>query len=105
MAATDAQQSCLADAEGFQAAVRASIMKKALSIIENPGSYTAGQLARAKSISQGQSMTSYYQEVASSTNVIASNITYDFVNRTVVSDISDAALDSQVATTVFTDLV
>ena len=104
MPATNAQQAALADAPGFQAQVRASIMKKALSIIENTGSYTAAQLARAKSIGQGQSLQAYYAAVAGGTNVVASAITYDFVTRTVVSDISDAALDSQVATTVFTDL-
>jgi hypothetical protein len=105
MAATNDQQSALAEATGFKAAVRASIMKKTINILENQGSFTAPQIARAKSIGQGQSLDSYYLAVAASTNVVASNVTYDFKNRTVVSDISDANLDSQVTTTVFTDLV
>lgn len=104
MAATNAQQAALAESFGFKAQVRASIFKKALAIIENPGSFTAPQIARAKSIGQGQALDSYYPAMAGSTNVVASNVTYDFVNRTTVSDISDAALDSQVTTTVFTDL-
>lgn len=105
MAATNDQQSALAEASGFKAGVRASIMKKILNILENQGSFTAAQIARAKSIGAGQALDPYYLAVAGSTNVVASNVTYDFKNRTVVSDINDANLDSQVATTVFTDLV
>lgn len=104
MAATNAQQAALAEATAFKAQVRASIMKKALSIIENQGSFSAQAIARAKSIGQGQALDAYYLALAGSTNLIASNITYDFVNRSVVSDVTDAQLDSQVNTTVFTDL-
>lgn len=105
MAATNVQQAALAEAGGFCASVRASIMKKALSIIENQGSYSAPQIARAKLIGAGQSLTIYYPALAGSTNVVASNVTYDFASRTVVTDISEANLDSQVYATVFQDLV
>jgi hypothetical protein len=104
MAATNAQQSALAASPGFKAQVKASVMKKALSIIENPGSYTAPQVAKAKAVVQGFISDIYYTAVASSTNVIASNITWDFTNACAVSDITEAALDSQVFTVVFTDL-
>lgn len=104
MAASNEQQSALAEAPGFRSKVRASIMKKALAIIENAGSYTAPQLARAKSICGGQGLDPYYLALASSTNVVASIVTFDFTHRTVVSDISEAALDSQVYAVVFTDL-
>lgn len=105
MAASNDQQSALAEATGFREAVRASIMKKMLNILENQGSFSAAQITRAKSIGNGQALDAYYLAVAGSTNVVASTISYDYHNRQVVSDISDAALDSQVATTVFTDLV
>lgn len=105
MAATNAQQSALAEAGGFRASVRASIMKKAISIIENQGSYNAAQIARAKLIAGGQPLDNYYLAMAGSTNVVASNVTFDFANRTVVSDITDLNLDSQIFTTVYTDLV
>jgi hypothetical protein len=104
MAATNAQQSALAEALGFKMQVRASIVKKAIAILEAQGSYTAPQIARAKSILNGQALDSYYLAMAGSTNIVASTVTYDFVNRTTVSDIAEAALDSQVYAVVFTDL-
>jgi len=104
MPATNAQQSALAEAPGFKAQVRASIVKKALAIIETPGSFSAPQIARAKLICGGQGLDVYYLALASSTNVVASTVTYDFLNRTVTSDISEAALDSQVYAVVFQDL-
>lgn len=106
MAATNAQQAALADSYTFRNSVKASAIKKAINILENQGSFSASQITKAKSVTNGGGIPdSYYACVAGSTNVVASNITYDFVNRTVVSDISDASLDSQVATTVYTDLL
>lgn len=118
MAATNDQQSALAEASGFQAQVRASIMKKAIAIIEDvaqngvigaplsgkTADYTNAAYLRAKSICGGQGLGPYYLALAGSTNVVASNVTYDFKNRSVVSDISDAGLDGQVFVIVFQDL-
>lgn len=107
MAATNLQMDQLANASTFQAKVRAAIFKKALAIIEDVRvggvNYNAAQNTRALSICRGQNVASYYEAMACSTNVIASNLTV--VNGETVSDISDAALDSQVYTVVFLDLV
>lgn len=105
MSATNYQQSAIADSVPFQNNIKASIIKKSLAIIEVPGGYTATQLSRAKQIISGQDTTQYFRPMASSANVVASNITYDFANRVVTSDISEASLDSQVYQVVFVDLV
>lgn len=107
MSATNLQMDQLSNGPTFQAKVRASIFKKALAIIEdvranNNLNFTAAQNTRAVSICRGQSLTGYYEVMACSTNVIASNLTV--VNGETLSDISDAALDSQVFTVIFLDL-
>lgn len=108
MAATNLQMDQLANAPTFQAKVRAAIFKKALAIIEDVRAnanvnYTAAQNTRALSICRGQNVSSYFEAMACSTNVIASNLS--LANGETVSDISDPALDSQVYTVVFLDLV
>jgi len=102
MAATDAQISCLADSPSFQNACRAAIVKIAAQILNGTsGQYTTPQISRARTLVVTQTFQGYYLALAASTNVVASNITFDFVNRVAISDISDADLDSQVLTTVF----
>lgn len=111
MAATNAQQSALSESIPFRAQVRASILKKALAIIEDVitngnVNYTAIQNARAKAIITGSLGSDIYiAAIAGSTNIIASNVTYDFINRTINSDITEASLDSQVYKVVFQDLL
>lgn len=118
MPATNLQMAQLAGATDFQAKVRSSIYKKALAILEDALAngtieapkqgqtphYAAAQVTRATSIGRGQSLDGYYGLMACSTNVIASAISVDGGGQT-VSDISDAALDSQVYTVVFNDVV
>src|ERR1035437_8958223 len=108
MAATNLQMSQLATGPSFKDKVLASIFKKALAIIEDVrangnANYTAAQNPRAVSLGRGQALDGYYGLIACSTNVIASTISV--VNGETVSDISDGALDSQVYTVVFQDLV
>lgn len=113
MSVSNLQLDQLSTGPTFQAKVRASIFKKALAIIEDVlahgvtptvgANYSAPQNTRALSICRGQSLTGYYEALACSTNVIASTL---FVsNGETQSDISDPALDSQVYTVIFLDLV
>lgn len=108
MAATNLQMDQLSNGPTFQAKVRAAVFKKALAIVDDVRvngnvNYTAAQKTRGVSICQGQNIVGYYGTLACSTNVIASTISV--VNGETLSDISDAALDSQVYTVVFQDLV
>lgn len=108
MAATNLQMDQLSNGPTFQAKVRASIFKKALAIIEDVlvnknQNFSAAQQSRAKSLFGGMPLAQYYSALACSTNIIVSNLTV--VGNEIVSDISDAALDSQVYTVVFQDLV
>ncbi len=115
-AGTNQQLYALSQGAQFQAAVSASIVKKAVAILDDvrqngtveaplptkTGNYTNAQRTRAFSIAMGQSLTPYILALACSTNVVAS--TLSVVNGQTVSDISDAALDSQVYTMVFQDM-
>lgn len=108
MTVTNGELNALSNSQTFQGRVRAAIYKKALAIVEdyraNPGgNYTAQQNARALTICQSGHIAPYYGPMACSTNVIASVLSV--ANGETVSDISDAALDSQVYTVVFQDLV
>ena len=110
MSATSSQIACLADSLVFQNKVRGLLFQKAIAIVDDyrtePGvNYSAPQNTRAVSICNGQSISQYYLPLAGSTNVTVSNITFDFDDRQVVSDISDASLASQIYQTVFQDLV
>jgi hypothetical protein len=117
MAATNQQMYELSQGVTFSKRVQAAIMKKAVAICDDvrlngttevpiqgqTPNYSAAQKARAFSIGQGQSLQPYMLALACSTNIVASTLTV--VNDETISDISDAALDSQVYTTVFQDLL
>lgn len=108
MSATNLQLANLALGPQFQGAVRASIMKKAVAIVDDVRAngnlnYTPAQRDLARSLAVGGNLAPYYLPLACSTNVMASNITINGAET--LSDISDAALDSQVFTTVFLDLI
>lgn len=106
--ATNNQLNALSNGPTFQGDVRASILKKAFAILDDVrvngiGTYSAAQAYLAKQVCLGGNIAAYYPVLACSTNVIASNLTV--VNGETVSDISDAALDSQVYVAVFLDLL
>lgn len=109
MSATNQQMFELSLGLTFQKKAGASIMKKAVAIcddarVNGTANYTANQRILAAALGTNQrGYTPYYLPLACSTNVIASNISVS--NGETLSDISDAALDAQVYTTVFQDLL
>lgn len=108
MSNANLQLAQLSQGQTFQQRVAAAIYKKALAIVEdfraNPGvNYTQDQRNRAYYLCTSGNVAQYYGPLACSTNVIASTITQN--GGEWVSDISDPALDSQVYTVVFQDLV
>lgn len=108
---TVAQLQALAESGSFQGRVRGAIFQKAVAIVDdarvnNTANYTAPQIALAKNLCLGTINTgSYFSALAGSANVAASNVTYDFITRQVVTDISDADLNAEVFTVVFQDLL
>lgn len=110
MAATIAQIQALADSPHFQVRVRGAIYQKASAILDDVRvnanlNYTAQQATIARNICTGSTnVGNYFGPVAGATNVTASNVTYNFEDRVVVTDISDAALASQIFTTVWQDI-
>jgi hypothetical protein len=106
---SNAQLNALSNGPAFQGDVRASILKKSFAIVDDVRqngnlNYTAAQAYLAKQLCLGGNIAAYYPVLACSTNVMASNITVSGSGET-VSDISDAALDSQVYVAVFEDLL
>jgi hypothetical protein len=112
----------LAQAQNFQARVQAAIVAQAGAILDNvrqtgttgPGGvavegqtpvYTVAQQLRAYSIAQGQSLTQYYLLLAGAANVVGATLLTNSLGVPYDSAVIDAALNSQVMTTVFEDAV
>lgn len=119
MAVTIAQIRALADSQHWQNRVSGAIFQKAVAILddvfnngtlENPkpghtANFSQAQWTVARNICTGSTGTAvYFGPLAGSGNVAVQNITYSFEDRQVICDISDAALQSQVFTTVWQDI-
>lgn len=100
MAATLPQLSALADDSLFRQRCRNIILQQA-AVVYNEAGGTTGHAARAAfAVKLLQSPTfadQLVQVIVTRTNLVASAVTYDFPSRSVVTDASDAAILSQVA--------
>lgn len=119
MAATAEQIAVLIDSHVFRDACRALLLKTASYIqdhvrtngtVESPAEggtavYTDAQKAKADAVIGAANLDSYIPSIASSGNVIASTVTYDFKARCAVSSMTEAELASQIETTVFMNQV
>lgn len=99
----------LAESTSWQERCKAAITKKAIAVLDDVRTngntnYTVAQATKAQSIADGANLQQYYADIAASTNVVASTVDYDPKTGTVSSDISDAALESQIWTTVWLDM-
>lgn len=100
MAATTAQLIALAGDASFRLRVRTITLQEAAVVYGELGSTTghAARVAYALKLLQSPGLADQVADVmATRTNVILSNVTYDFDRRAVVTDASDAAILSQVA--------
>jgi hypothetical protein len=104
MASTAAQQAALSLDPQFIRRFQALLVKKAVALAT---SGSAPQIARAKTILQAPAAmaASYAAVICGATNLVASAITYDFDHSQVATDVTDAALESQIETTIFGPLV
>jgi hypothetical protein len=101
MAATTSQLNALSADALFQSRVRNLLLQEAAVIYaENPA--TAGHAARvafAIKLIQTPSLASQLaQVIVTRTNLVASTVTYDFDKGAVLTDATDAAILSQIAT-------
>lgn len=102
MAATTDQLNALAQDGIFIQRCRNIVLQAAASVY-NESAGTANHAARAafavKLLQTPTLADLLVPVIVTRTNVVASTVTYDFANRRVVSDVSDAALLSQIQTT------
>lgn len=101
MAANTAQISALSADSQFRQRIRALVMQQAAVVyLESAG--TANHAARstyAIKLLQSPGLADQVADViANRTNLVASTVTYDFDRRAVVTDATDAAIASQIAT-------
>lgn len=100
MAATTAQLIALAGDNSFRMRVRTLALQEAAVVYGELGSTTghAARVAYALKLLQAPSLADQVADVmATRTNVVLSTISYDFDRRAVVTDASDAAILSQLA--------
>lgn len=99
MASTIAQLNSLAEDPLFRQRCRNIILQQA-AVVYNEGAVT-GHAARAafavKLLQSPGFADQLVQVIVTRTNLVAGTVTYDFNSRAVVTDVSDAAILSQVA--------
>lgn len=101
MAATPDQLLALAQDVYFRQRVRTLVLQEAAVIYAESAGTTghAARVAFALKLIQSPSLAEQTAEViATRTNLTASNVSYDFARRAVITDATDAAILSQIAT-------
>lgn len=101
MAATTAQLVALAQDSAFRMRVRTIALQEAAVVYGELGNTTghAARVAYALKLLMSPSLADQVADVmATRTNLTLSNVSYDFDRRAVVTDASDAAILSQIAT-------
>lgn len=96
MAATAAQLSALGSDQKFQDRIKSLLIQQA-GVVYGQGASTPGY-AYARQILQGSVNPLVAQIIANRTNLVASNVSYDFNEGHVITDATDAAIQSQIAT-------
>lgn len=101
MAATTNQLNALANDSMFRQRCRALVLQQAATVY-NESAGTTGHAARAafavKLLQQPGFADQLVQVVVTRTNLVASTVTFDFDRGAVVTDATDAAILSQLAT-------
>jgi hypothetical protein len=97
MAATADQLSALGNDQHFQQRVKSLLVQQA-GVVYAQGSGAIGY-NYAKQILQGAiNFVNVAQVLVNRTNLVASNVTYNFASGNIVTDATDAAIQSQIAT-------
>ena len=98
MASTASQLSALGNDGQFQMRVRALLIQQAIVVYaEAPDTPDTRRNFAKQLITNTDMAVRLAIVIANTTNVIAGNITFDFVNNRPVTDVSDAELVSQIA--------
>lgn len=102
MATTTDQQMALANDAKFQRRLQALFLAEAQTVvIEAPATPNHAQrraLAQSTLTDSATTARQFAAAMATSTNIVSSNITYDFVQLAVVTDATDAAIASEIST-------
>lgn len=99
MAATTSQLNALANDGVFQARVRNLVLQEAAVVYAEVGNPNhAARVAYAIKLIQSPSLAAQLAQVmVTRTNLVASTVTYDFDRGVILTDASDAAILSQIA--------